>query len=688
MNLPVVSFRSFDGTARQLVYVAVALTAYVVIVSVGGSRLAISALRDSASETARVDAYATARLRLDVVFDQSVDLAQAPSRKGLASLDAGFHEFERAVSQAQRVPQKDEDGIQTEILNADLEAEKLAEASTPAECESRLLTLTREERRLDMITQGLSRRAVMEKMAADARRLWIYGMVLPATALFGFLVIACLILPRALRRIRGINLELVRLQEESQAQAHEVEARNAELRGQQALLKEKQGELIMKTEELEGTSISSQAAARRFEELFQGLPVACIGFAEEGLIYEWNRASTELFGLEAFEVLGQPVWDHIADGRYRRRATSLMEKVFRGEGIKDMDWTFKCKNGDSRRVMGRLFPMRGLNGSILGAVLACIDVTERHLATQELRASEKLFRDLIDSLHEGVVLYDGDGKVVMANRQATNLLTQEQTKVHGLSAQELYPGALDAQGAPLDPADLPENICSTKGQAVEDAIIGLPLNSGEDSAIRWLSTNVISLRRPDEERAYGVLSSFSDVTDRLAYEAQLNALAISDGLTGLFNHRAFQEKLELLLALSADIPVSLILIDVDNFKDYNDSFGHPEGDRVLRQVAARLREASGDGCVVARYGGEEFAVIAPGYDALGARRLANELCHRVANAEWPNRHVTISLGVSTSLQSTSGDPATLIRLADEALYKSKHHGRNRATHCDDVRRAA
>jgi diguanylate cyclase (GGDEF)-like protein len=194
------------------------------------------------------------------------------------------------------------------------------------------------------------------------------------------------------------------------------------------------------------------------------------------------------------------------------------------------------------------------------------------------------------------------------------------------------------------------------------------------------------------------------VTERLEHEAQLKdrqglleqantqleALAVTDGLTGLFNHRAFQERLEGEVEANVE-PLSLILIDVDLFKTYNDSFGHPEGDRVLRQVAALL-QASVENCgIAARYGGEEFAIILPGYDASSATAFGNKLCQTVAEAPWPNRSVTISAGIAT-LGGALNDPASLIQASDEALYASKHAGRNRSTHSDSLsnftRRAA
>jgi diguanylate cyclase (GGDEF)-like protein len=164
---------------------------------------------------------------------------------------------------------------------------------------------------------------------------------------------------------------------------------------------------------------------------------------------------------------------------------------------------------------------------------------------------------------------------------------------------------------------------------------------------------------------------------------RLQALATTDGLTGLINHRSFQERLETEWARHQreNTPLSLILIDVDNFKSYNDTYGHPAGDDVLRSVAQVLKDIARVTDVTARYGGEEFVVIAPDTDAEGVDSLGERLRAAVECAEWPLRSITGSFGVATSGGSSApiDSPAALIAAADAALYRSKRSGKNRVT---------
>jgi diguanylate cyclase (GGDEF)-like protein len=160
--------------------------------------------------------------------------------------------------------------------------------------------------------------------------------------------------------------------------------------------------------------------------------------------------------------------------------------------------------------------------------------------------------------------------------------------------------------------------------------------------------------------------------------------ANTDALTGLGNRRAFDAALKRLLAAHAGGgPVfSLLLIDLDHFKAYNDSFGHPAGDEALRQAGLLLGLALRPGDVACRYGGEEFAVLLPGADAVGAMRVAERIVQDVRGGLWLHRPVTTSIGATTV--RTGDDGNRVVARADAALYDAKRAGRDRALfHAED-----
>lgn len=165
--------------------------------------------------------------------------------------------------------------------------------------------------------------------------------------------------------------------------------------------------------------------------------------------------------------------------------------------------------------------------------------------------------------------------------------------------------------------------------------------------------------------------------------------ATTDGLTGLTNHRAFQERLEQLHALAerTDQKFSIILTDIDHFKSVNDTYGHPVGDAVLKRVAAIFTARARKVDIVARYGGEEFVIVLPDTDREGAATFANRLREEIAEQTITSDNgsfsVTLSLGVA-EFPSDGTNRHELIELADQALYYCKEHGRNRVTKVSDL----
>ena len=205
--------------------------------------------------------------------------------------------------------------------------------------------------------------------------------------------------------------------------------------------------------------------------------------------------------------------------------------------------------------------------------------------------------------------------------------------------------------------------------------------------VRQLERNERRLTRLVEERT-------AELRERTAQlevaNTALEELATVDSMTGLSNRRKFDVFLqqEWARAVRSKQPVSLMLIDIDHFKKFNDRYGHPTGDECIRQVAAVLRAAANRvSDLTCRYGGEEFAVVLGATDGAGALKVAEfirggvELL-KIPHDDAPEGVVTVSVGVATRSGDEYSSPAALIAACDRVLYEAKNLGRNRT--CADV----
>jgi diguanylate cyclase (GGDEF)-like protein/PAS domain S-box-containing protein len=316
----------------------------------------------------------------------------------------------------------------------------------------------------------------------------------------------------------------------------------------------------------------------------------------------------------------------------------------------------------------------------LGSTLdqMAVQLEQGDAAEQVVVASEARYRLLADNTLDMITQVDAEGRRVFVSPASRDVLGYEPDDLIARRPDEL-----------VHPEDLP--ILERMQEKLQDGTpaIGVQLRERHSSGhYIWVEVN-------GKRLASSAISIFSirDITARKAMERELeeanhklSMLAATDGLTGLANRRAFDETLQREMTRCARdrTGLSLVLIDVDHFKRFNDAYGHPAGDDCLRDMSKELqrllRRAADLG---ARYGGEELAAILPGTSREGAIDWAERMRTAVSGLAIqhkgsPYRRVTISLGVaSLSFDEMNTSPDGLIKMADEALYKAKDAGRNR-----------
>lgn len=266
--------------------------------------------------------------------------------------------------------------------------------------------------------------------------------------------------------------------------------------------------------------------------------------------------------------------------------------------------------------------------------------------------------------------------------------------VDGYTLLKFYRGNAATTGTPviiLSSRDDPKDKRQAFENGANDYLVKLPDKIELIARIRAHSKSyLLQLQRDEAYREMQKLQEQLTESHRKLEEnnAVLQRLSTMDGLTGIANRRHFDETLVIQwrICYREKKPLSIIMMDIDFFKKYNDGYGHQGGDDCLKAVAKALNEAlHRPGDFIARYGGEEFVVILPNTDAKGAAEVAEHLRANVQAKNIPHaysaaaNHVSVSLGVASVQPDDASTPEKLLAMADAALYKSKEQGRNRYT---------
>jgi diguanylate cyclase (GGDEF)-like protein/PAS domain S-box-containing protein len=286
------------------------------------------------------------------------------------------------------------------------------------------------------------------------------------------------------------------------------------------------------------------------------------------------------------------------------------------------------------------------------------------------------WRAIVAALQHGVVVLDEQSRIVASNPAAERLLGRDADTLQGRRADELELALVGEDGADLDPAALPSLTALRTGTVQRDVLLGIEREGG----LTWLEVTATPLDAGDGRAR--VVITFVDVSARRESELEWRRLSHRDDLTGLPNRRRFAELLDRHLSSQRleDAGGALLLIDLDRFKELNDTFGHAAGDRLLVHVARAIEDRVRAGDAVARLGGDEFAVLLKRVGEGEAAYVAQALVDRLARELMPAAHggtrpVTASIGVMALAGAVTGTAERALARADAALYEAKAAGR-------------
>jgi diguanylate cyclase (GGDEF)-like protein/PAS domain S-box-containing protein len=324
--------------------------------------------------------------------------------------------------------------------------------------------------------------------------------------------------------------------------------------------------------------------------------------------------------------------------------------------------------------------------SVVVALLLVISIIGFYLVKQlrgrerleaELVAREADFRLLAEESSDMVTRIGMDGTI--------QYVSPSSARVVGWQPDQLMttPALAGVHGDDLPRVE--QLVATLKGGEAQEARI-IYRTRHRDKKEVWIESTMRVTRDFTSGRIDGVVAVSRDMTEHKSLEHKLAALAIQDGLTGIANRRHFDERLEVEWARARreGSSLSLLLIDVDHFKKYNDHYGHQAGDVCLRSLAGVLAEqARRPADLAARYGGEEFVLLLPDTDAEGCRQVGEKIRSALAELDvkhelnLPSHKVTVSIGGATRLRTSQSGSSSLVEDADRALYAAKDTGRDR-----------
>jgi diguanylate cyclase (GGDEF)-like protein/PAS domain S-box-containing protein len=330
------------------------------------------------------------------------------------------------------------------------------------------------------------------------------------------------------------------------------------------------------------------------------------------------------------------------------------------------------------------------------------------MMNDELRSSDEasagldqvdpeVFRHAMYLAPTPMLLVRGDGTIATVNQVAEDVFGYSPDEMVGQPVELLVPPGMGedhvefraAFGGNPEPRPMGARrdlyAVSKEGAKIPVEIGLSPIETDEGLMVLCIVIDLSQRKRMEEQ-----LTDLAELLEERNEELQ--RMVATDPLTSLRTRRTFIRSLETLVqaAVRYARPLSVLILDVDHFKAYNDQYGHLAGDEVLRQVGAILQSVARRSDIVARIGGEEIGIILPETDEEGAVALGERFRQAIEAAEWPKRPITVSLGAATVAfrqavpRPETPDLSAILQAADRALYWSKSEGRNRVTHASQL----
>ncbi|WP_339866716.1 diguanylate cyclase [Pseudohongiella nitratireducens] len=423
--------------------------------------------------------------------------------------------------------------------------------------------------------------------------------------------------------------------------------------------------------------------------------IANIGYWQvdlRSMLSEFSDITQELLGLTRNQQVPiSDVLDVTPDQTSSRQIKKIFDDIVKTRKSCDEEVVIGKDNESQRWVRLIGFPeiIQGECRRLYGTIQ---DVTEQKRREEALWQSEEAFRNNFIHAGIGMALVATNGTWLQVNRTLCGMIGYAESELMKLTFQDItHPEDLDNDLILLNEVvegkrehyQMEKRYFHKKGHIVH-VLLSVSVVRNKDQSIKNFISQIIDISDLHEaqRKVTGLLRTSKDQNKELMkLQNQLTKANKvlkqenqTDPLTGLGNRRAFHLAINEVLSSRRYKPLGIAMIDVDHFKKYNDTYGHLEGDLVLKKLGNVLRRCVREQDTVIRFGGEEFSVIMPGSTLEESRVMAERVRKAIAKERFPNQGITVSIGVSS--RSGEDDIDTLLKRADEALYDAKANGRN------------
>ncbi|MDI9639352.1 PAS domain S-box protein [Kamptonema cortianum] len=398
----------------------------------------------------------------------------------------------------------------------------------------------------------------------------------------------------------------------------------------------------------------------------------------------------ETLGYKPEDLLGRGPFDIADESEHEALAESLSEAMALHLPSRRLVVSARTKNGDRRWIKITAIPFYDADGSLVGIRGTGLDITHIKEAQDALAVEQERVRSILASIQDSFYSLDKDFNFTYVNESAADGFTNGKRSLIGrhiwdVHKEEMWEPIRKLYVRVAESGEQETMLFrhTLAGKDLEFRVY--PNSEGGVSVFYQDVTARESANRQLEEQLLQINEANVqlEIQQALLEEAneRLHNLAAIDGLTGLKNHRTFQSFLaeqydRITTNKESGGKIGVILMDVDHFKQFNDSFGHPAGDEVLKKVAETLKSVAGIH-MAARYGGEEFVVVTTHADEEEVVAIAEEIREAIEGENWRFRKITVSLGVA--MWPNESHVHDVVDRADKALYESKRAGRNRVS---------